>query len=165
MLGAQVVSDVVHRLSRERSDRVGLHLQEGLSLGFERRHPLRGDEPILGRVETGGQQIGVGELAHGLTVPSGTLLPVSRDPEETIAQIAHAFDPSSWKKRSLVIASVTLPFVLGVTVLQRAIVADSTAEWIITALHGAVVAVVVPVLLRIAWRDWNAAQAERGVPE
>lgn len=103
-----------------------------------------------------------------LTVPAGTLLPVSRDAEETISRIAHAFDPSAWKKRSLVIASVALPFVLAITVVQRAIVADSTTEWTVTALHGSAAAVVVPILLRIAWRDWNAAQpdqAEIGVPE
>ncbi len=90
---------------------------------------------------------------------------MSRDPEETISRIAHAFDPSGWKRRSLVIASVLLPVILGVTVLQRALVADSTTEWVITALHGTAVVVIVPVLLRIAWRDWNAAQAEIGVPE
>ena len=90
---------------------------------------------------------------------------MSRDPEETISRIAHAFDPSGWKKRSLAVASIALPFVLGITVLQRAIVADSTTEWVITTLHGAAVVVVVPVLLRIGWRDWRAAQAEMGVPE
>lgn len=90
---------------------------------------------------------------------------MSRDPEETIGRIAHAFDPSGWKRRSLVVASIVLPIVLGITVLQRALVADSTTEWVITALHGAAVVVIVPVLLRIAWRDWHAAQAEIGVPE
>lgn len=83
---------------------------------------------------------------------------MSRDPEETIGRIAHAFDPSGWKRRSLVIASVVLPFVLAITVLQRAIVADSGAEWLLVGLHGVAVAVIVPLLLRIAWRDWNAAQ-------
>ncbi|MEM9467274.1 MAG: hypothetical protein AAGA90_18010 [Actinomycetota bacterium] len=87
------------------------------------------------------------------------------DPEQTIGRIAHAFDPSGWRKRSLVVASIVLPIVLGVTVVQRAIVADSTTEWVITALHAAAVVVIVPVLLRIAWRDWRAAQAEIGVPE
>ena len=82
---------------------------------------------------------------------------MSRDPEETISRIAHAFDPSGWKKRSLVVASVILPIVLGVTVVQRAIVADSTAEWVITSLHGLAVVLVVPWLLRSAWRDWRAA--------
>ena len=90
---------------------------------------------------------------------------MSRDPEETISTIAHAFDPSGWQKRSLVIASVLLPIVLGVTVLQRALVADSAAEWVLVTLHGAAVVAVVPFLLRIAWRDWRAAQAEIGVPE
>ena len=83
---------------------------------------------------------------------------MSRDPEETISKIAHAFDPSGWQKRSLVIASALLPIVLGVTVLQRALVADSLAEWVLVALHGLAVAVVVPLLLRIAWRDWRAAR-------
>lgn len=83
---------------------------------------------------------------------------MSRDPEETISTIAHAFDPSGWQKRSLVVASAVLPLVLGVTVLQRAIVADSAAEWVLVGLHGLAVAVVVPVLLRLAWRDWRAAQ-------
>lgn len=90
---------------------------------------------------------------------------MSRDPEDTIGRIAHAFDPRGWKRRSLVAASLLLPIVLGVTVLQRAIVADSTAEWTLVALHGAAVAVILPVLLRVAWRDWSAAQAEMGVPE
>lgn len=90
---------------------------------------------------------------------------MSIDPDVTINRIAHAFDPRGWKKRSLVLASIALPFVLGVTVLQRAIVADSTTEWIITTLHGLAVVVIVPLLLRLAWRDWRAAQAEIGVPE
>ena len=84
---------------------------------------------------------------------------MSRDPEDTIARIAHAFDPSGWKKRNLVIASIALPFVLGITVVQRAIVADSTTEWVITTVHGTAVVLVVPWLLRVGWRDWNAAQA------
>ncbi len=90
---------------------------------------------------------------------------MSRDPEETIRAVAHAFDPSRWQKRSLVIASALLPVVLGVTVLQRALVADSAAEWALVALHGATVVVIVPLLLRLAWRDWRGAQAEIGVPE
>ncbi|MEM9204027.1 MAG: hypothetical protein AAGC53_20495 [Actinomycetota bacterium] len=83
---------------------------------------------------------------------------MSTDPDVTINRIAHAFDPRGWKKRSLVLASIALPFVLGITVLQRAIVADSTTEWAITTLHGLAVVVIVPLLLRIAWRDWRAAQ-------
>jgi len=90
---------------------------------------------------------------------------VSGDPEQTIERIAHAFDPSGWKKRSLVVASALLPVVLGVTVVQRAIVADSTAEWVLVALHGVAVAVIVPLLLRRTWREWRLAQAEIGVPE
>ena len=84
---------------------------------------------------------------------------MSRDPEETIGRIAHAFDPSGWQKRTLVVASVLLPIVLAVTVLQRAIVADSGAEWTLVVLHGAAVVVIVPLLLRVAWRDWRTAQA------
>ncbi|MGB1506991.1 MAG: hypothetical protein ACPHIC_03470 [Acidimicrobiales bacterium] len=90
---------------------------------------------------------------------------MSGDPEHAIGRIAHALDCSQWKKRSLVIASVLLPVVLAVTVVQRALVADSTAEWGLVLLHGAGVAVIVPVLLRVAWRDWRAAQTEIGVPE
>ena len=81
-----------------------------------------------------------------------------RAPEQTIDRLAHAFDPSGWKKRNLIVASVAFPFVLAVTVLQRALVADSPAEWVLVALHGLAVAVVVPLLLRIAWRDWRIAR-------
>ena len=38
--------------------------------------------------------------------------------------------------------SIVLPIVLGITVVQRALVADSTTEWVITALHGAAVVVI-----------------------
>ena len=86
---------------------------------------------------------------------------MSRDPEETIGRIAHAFDPSGWQKRSLVVASVLLPIVLAVTVLQRAIVADSGVEWTLVVLHGAAVVVIVPLLLRVAWRDWHLHNAAR----
>ena len=82
---------------------------------------------------------------------------MSRDPEQTIDRLAHAFDPSGWKKRNLVIASVLFPVVLAVTVLQRALVSDNTGEWTITAIHGAIVVVIVPLLLRYTWREWRAA--------
>lgn len=84
---------------------------------------------------------------------------MSRDPEDTIARLAHAFDPSGWKRPSLMIASVLLPVVLAMTVLQRAIVADSTVEWVLVGLHGTAVVAIVPILLRLAWRDWHAARS------
>jgi hypothetical protein len=55
--------------------------------------------------------------------------------------------------------------VLGVTVVQRVLVADSTTEWALVFFHAAGVVVIVPLLLRIAWRDWRATQTEIGVPE
>ncbi|MEM8707093.1 MAG: hypothetical protein AAGE98_11600 [Actinomycetota bacterium] len=82
---------------------------------------------------------------------------MSREPEDTIDRLAHAFDPSGWKKRNLLIASVLFPVVLAVTVLQRALVSDNTAEWTITGVHAAICVVIVPMLLRHAWREWNAA--------
>lgn len=82
---------------------------------------------------------------------------MSRDPEQTIDRLAHAFDPSGWKKRNLIIASVAFPFVLAVTVLQRALVSDNAAEWTITAVHGLISVVIVPLLLRYTWREWRAA--------
>lgn len=90
---------------------------------------------------------------------------MSRDTEQAIGWIAHAFDCSGWQKRSLVIASVLLPVVLGVTVVQRVLVADSTTEWALVFFHAAGVVVIVPLLLRIAWRDWRATQTKIGVPE
>ncbi|MEO0491900.1 MAG: hypothetical protein AAF081_00640 [Actinomycetota bacterium] len=82
---------------------------------------------------------------------------MSQEPEQTIDRLAHAFDPSGWKRRNLVIASVAFPVVLAVTVLQRALVSDNTAEWTITAVHGLICAVIVPLLLRYTWREWRAA--------
>ena len=89
---------------------------------------------------------------------------MSGDPERTIERIAHAFDPAGWSRRSLVAASVALPVVLGVTVGQRALVADSPAEWVLTGIHGALVVIGVPLLLRRVWRE-RRDQAEMGVPE
>ena len=45
--------------------------------------------------------------------------------------------------------------------LQRAIVADSGVEWTLVVLHGAAVVVIVPLLLRVAWRDWHLHNATR----
>ena len=85
---------------------------------------------------------------------------MSRDPEQTIDRLAHAFDPSGWKKRNLVIASVAFPLVLAVTVLQRALVSDNPAEWTITGIHAAICVVIVPLLLRYTWREWRAANPD-----
>ena len=82
---------------------------------------------------------------------------MSRDPEQTIDRLAHAFDPSGWNKRNLIIASVAFPLVLAVTVLQRALVSDNAGEWTITAIHAAICVVIVPLLLRYTWREWRAA--------
>ena len=89
---------------------------------------------------------------------------MSSDRARTIERLAHAFDPVQWSRRSLVVASVALPIVLGTTVVQRAIVADSAAEWVITAVHGVLVAIAVPLLLRRVWRERDG-QAPMGVPE
>ena len=53
------------------------------------------------------------------------------------------------------------------TVVQRALVADSTPAWVITWLHAAVAVVVVPLLSFRAVRRWRARQAQpaTGVPE
>ncbi|MEZ5243745.1 MAG: hypothetical protein R2707_01510 [Acidimicrobiales bacterium] len=87
--------------------------------------------------------------------------------EQTIDRIAHAFSPAEWKGRSLVIAIAVFATVAAVTVVQRALFADSTMGWIFTAVHGAIVVVGVPVLSVRAVRDWRAAQADQpsGVPE
>ncbi len=86
---------------------------------------------------------------------------MSRDPAQTIDRLAHAFDPSGWKKRNLMLASVAFPSVLAVTVLQRALVADSTAAWAITAIHGLICVVLVPRLLRSTWRSWRASNPQQ----
>lgn len=86
---------------------------------------------------------------------------MSRDPAQTIDRLAHAFDPSGWKKRNLVLASVAFPSVLAVTVLQRALVAESSAAWAITAVHGLICVVLVPLLFRSTWRNWRAANPEQ----
>ena len=83
---------------------------------------------------------------------------MSRDVESTIDRIAKAFDPSSWKRSSLVVVSVVFAVVAALTVVQRALVADSTVGWVITAINGAIVVVGVPLLIRRGWRDWEAAQ-------
>ena len=86
---------------------------------------------------------------------------MSRDPAQTIDRLAHAFDPSGWKKRNLVLASVAFPSVLAVTVLQRVLVAESSAAWAITAVHGLICVVLVLLLLRSTWRSWRVANPEQ----
>ncbi len=85
---------------------------------------------------------------------------MSRDPEQTIDRLARAFDPSGWKRRNLIVASVAFPFVLAVSVLQRALVSDNTAEWMITTVHGLICVVIVPLLLGHTWREWRAANPD-----
>lgn len=70
-------------------------------------------------------------------------------------RIAHAFDPAGWKRRSLAFGIVLFGFVLAVTVLQRALVADTATEWLITGVHGVVVIVVVPMLSTRTLREWR----------
>ncbi len=84
--------------------------------------------------------------------------------EKTIDRIAHAFNPAEWRGRSLVIAIAVFVVVATVTVVQRALVAESTMGWVITGIHGALVVVGVPALVVRAVREWRAAQAS-GVPE
>ena len=68
-------------------------------------------------------------------------------------------NPSGWKGRSLAIMIVVFAVVLSVTVIQRALVADTTSEWVLTGIHGALVAAIIPLLALRAVRDWRAAQA------
>jgi len=83
-----------------------------------------------------------------------------RSAEHTIDRIAHAFTPAEWKGRSLAIAIVVFVIVATITVVQRALLADSATGWVITAIHGAIVVAAVPALSFRAVRDWRAAQAD-----
>jgi hypothetical protein len=87
--------------------------------------------------------------------------------ERTIDRIAHAFSPVEWEWRSLVVAIVVFATVAAITIVQRALFADSVMGWVFTAVHGAIVVVGVPALSIRAVRDWRAARADqpRGVPE
>ena len=87
------------------------------------------------------------------------------DPDRLLEGIAHAFDPAGWKGRSLALGLVVFALVLGLTVVQRALVAESTAGWVMTGIHGAIVAVIVPALSWRTVREWRARQAPSGVPE
>lgn len=93
------------------------------------------------------------------------------DPQEqaqrTIDRIAHAFSPVEWKWRSLVVAIAVFAAVAAVTVVQRALFADSVMGWVFTAAHGAIVLVGVPALSIRAVREWRTARRDQpsGVPE
>jgi hypothetical protein len=80
--------------------------------------------------------------------------------EQTIDRIAHAFSPVGWSRRWLSVVSFVFVAVATLTVVQRALVADSAIGWIVTAIHGAIVLVVVPLLLRRTWREWIVARSE-----
>ena len=51
---------------------------------------------------------------------------MSRDPAQTIDRLAHAFDPSGWKKRNLVLASVALITVVGSLLLAMSALVQRT---------------------------------------
>ena len=70
VLGPQVVADVDHGLPREEADRLGLDPQKPQPVGLEGGDALRGQEAVVGGVGADGEKIGVGELAHGVTLPS-----------------------------------------------------------------------------------------------
>ena len=85
--------------------------------------------------------------------------------ERTVARLAHAFTPAEWTRRWLVIMSIVFVAVAALTVVQRALVSDSPMAWTFTAVHGAIVAIAVPVLIVRTVREWREAQASTGVPE
>jgi hypothetical protein len=92
------------------------------------------------------------------------------DTDRVLERVAHALDPAGWKGPSVAVGLVVFAGVLALTVVQRALVADSTTAWILTALHGAVVVVVVPALSWRTVREWRARrarpdQAPSGAPE
>ncbi len=82
--------------------------------------------------------------------------------EQTIDRIAHAFNPVEWKGRSLAIAIVVFVLVASLTVVQRALLADSAMGWVFTAVHAAIVLAVVPLLTIRTVREWRAARALAG---
>ena len=79
--------------------------------------------------------------------------------ERTIERIAHALTPWEWSGRALAIGIGALVLVTSITVLQRALVADTATEWIVTGVHALVVAVVVPLLSVRAVRRWRRLQS------
>ncbi len=83
---------------------------------------------------------------------------MSRDPEKTIDRLAHALTPAEWKGRNLAIGIIALALVLTVTVVQRALVADTTTEWVVTSVHAGIAAILAPVLSMRAVSDWRRAR-------
>jgi len=82
-----------------------------------------------------------------------------------VDRLAHAFSPAEWSRRSLVVASIVFVVVATTTVVQRALVARGAVGWAITVAHALIVAIVVPLLIVRAGREWRAAQASMDVPE
>ena len=78
--------------------------------------------------------------------------------EPTIERIARALTPWEWSGRALAIGIGALVVVTVITVVQRALVADTTTEWIVTGVHAGVVAVIVPLLSVRAVRRWRQLQ-------
>ncbi len=79
--------------------------------------------------------------------------------ERTIERLAHALTPAEWSGTSLAVGIVVLATVLTVTVVQRAMVADSTVEWVITSIHGLIVVAIVPLLSVRAVSQWRERRA------
>ncbi len=81
------------------------------------------------------------------------------DAGRAIERLAHALTPAEWSGPSLVVGVVVLATVLAVTVVQRAMVADSTVEWVVTSIHGLIVAAIVPLLSIRAVNQWRERRA------
>ncbi len=60
--GAQVVGDVLDGLGRELRQDLGLHGEEPPPGGFDRVHPVLGEQAVLGGVGADGKQVGIAEL-------------------------------------------------------------------------------------------------------
>jgi hypothetical protein len=150
--------------------------KQGRSVDLRGRDALPREEAILGRVRTERQEIGIGEvdgsLGHGSTLNGAAgydrIVRSSGDNRGTrtpIDRLAHAFDPARWTRRWLVIGIVVFAGVAVLTVVQRALIAEGTAGWVVTAVHGAVVVLVVPALVFRTVREWRAVQTSSRVPE
>jgi len=94
-----------------------------------------------------------------ITLAGATLAAVNGDPDKTINRVAHALNPAGWRGWSLAITLVIFAAVLSATVIQRARVADTASEWVLTGIRGAIVIALITVLVVRAVRDWRAAQA------
>ena len=78
--------------------------------------------------------------------------------ERTLEQLAHALTPWEWSGRALAAGIVALAAFGVLIVVQRALVADSTLGWVITAVHALVVILAVPLLAVRAVRRWRELQ-------